>query len=404
MRAFDIAQKNFIQMLRDWKFAMFLFIMPIAFTLLMGFVFSGGRRGDQDPRLPVAYQNQDGDPLSGYLLQSLGDSQIIRLEELAEDANLEQLVEDEDLAAALIVPAGYSMALWSGQPMNLILYVDPASSNGFTVQNEIQSVVQRLRQAITTAQISVQVYDGEGQFSDGATRQEYLEQTVERTLAAWREPPLGIKVSQAVESQPEETQSNPYSHSSPGMLVQFSIAGLIAAAEVVVIERKARLLNRMLTTPIRRVEILGGHFLTMFGMIFLQVVVLTLFGQLFLDLDYYRDPLAILMIILTATFFTASLGLLIGTLAKTEDQVVLLTLIPMFVLAGLGGAWVSLEVTPEAVQFIGHLMPTAWMMDGFKGILVRGWGAVEMIQPALILMGYAIVCFAGSLWKFYQEG
>jgi hypothetical protein len=41
----------------------------------------------------------------------------------------------------------------------------------------------------------------------------------------------------------------------------------------------------------------------------------------------------------------------------------------MFVLAGLGGAWVSLEVTGAVFQTIGHLSPVAWAMDGFKNVI-----------------------------------
>jgi len=33
-------------------------------------------------------------------------------------------------------------------------------------------------------------------------------------------------------------------------------------------------------------------------------------------------------------------GLLIGTLAKTDEQAIIYSLVPMFVFAGIGGAWV----------------------------------------------------------------
>jgi ABC-2 type transport system permease protein len=170
-----------------------------------------------------------------------------------------------------------------------------------------------------------------------------------------------------------------------------------------VIERKTRVLARMLTTTTSRVQILAGHLLTMFVMIFAQFLVLTLFGDLLLGLDYYGQPLATLLMIVAAALFAASLGMLIATLAKNEEQVIVLTMLPMFVLSALGGAWMALELLPASMQTIGHFSPVAWIMDGFKGILIRGWGLEQVLLPAGVLMLFAAACLGFSLWKFRFE-
>ena len=53
-------------------------------------------------------------------------------------------------------------------------------------------------------------------------------------------------------------------HSSPGMMMQFAIAGLLTAATVIVNERKTRSLQRLLTTATSRFQILFGHYLAIF--------------------------------------------------------------------------------------------------------------------------------------------
>jgi ABC-2 type transport system permease protein len=89
--------------------------------------------------------------------------------------------------------------------------------------------------------------------------------------------------------------------------------------------------------------------------------------------------------------------------AKSDQQVVVFSLIPMFVLAGLGGAWVPLEFTPKTIQLIGHLTPVAWVMDGFKDILIRGAGFYEILLPVLVLLGFTIVCLGLAVWRFKFE-
>jgi len=75
----------------------------------------------------------------------------------------------------------------------------------------------------------------------------------------------------------------------------------------------------------------------------------------------------------------------------------------MFVFAGLGGAWVPLEITGAAFQTIGHASPIAWAMDGFKNIIVRGFGFESVLLPAGALLGYAVLLFALAVWRANAE-
>jgi hypothetical protein len=59
MRAIHLAIKDLTQILRDRKATMFLVLMPVVFTALMGFALKAPEQ--QDTRLPVALANQDAD-------------------------------------------------------------------------------------------------------------------------------------------------------------------------------------------------------------------------------------------------------------------------------------------------------------------------------------------------------
>jgi hypothetical protein len=63
-----------------------------------------------------------------------------------------------------------------------------------------------------------------------------------------------------------------------------------------------------------------------------------LFAEIFLDVPYLSAPGVTFFVAFSTVVFAAALGLLISTIAKISEQVVVFSLIPMFVLAGLGGA------------------------------------------------------------------
>jgi ABC-2 type transport system permease protein len=189
-------------------------------------------------------------------------------------------------------------------------------------------------------------------------------------------------------------------HTAPGMMLQFAIAGLLTAAQVIVSERKSRTLQRLLTTATRRVHIVVGHYLAIFFLIFTQFMILIAFAQLALKVDYLRAPAATLLVAFSAALCISALGLLIGILAKSEEQAIIFSLVPMFVFAGLGGAWVPLEVTGPTFQAIGHVSPVAWGMDGFENIVARGLGFNSVLLPAAALIGYAVFFFILAVGRF----
>jgi ABC-2 type transport system permease protein len=403
----DITRKDLLQMLRDWKFLFFLLLMPAGFTLLMGFVFGGAYQTEADTRTLVALVDQDGSALSTTFQGVLESSQTIRIELREATDDLDKAVEDGELTAALVLPAGFGASLGAGEPIDLALTVDSGSVASQTASNEIQALASRFTGAVRTARFSLQTYQESASSLTETALQEYFNAALEAALQAWQDPPVMLEVTDAVLVKDDPIDlaygSSAYAHSSPGMMAQFAIAGLIPAASVLVIERKTRVLARMLTTATNRAQILTGHFLTMFLMILAQFLILTLFGQLLLGLDYYTPPWATLLMIIATALFAASLGMLIATLAKTEEHVIVLTMLPMFVLSALGGAWMALETMPASMQTIGHFSPVAWIMDGFKGIIIRGWGLQEVLLPAGVLLLFTAVCLGFSLWKFKFE-
>ena len=119
MRILDLAIKDLLQLSRDWKSALFLLVMPVIFTLMFGFAF-GGLDSEQDPRMPVGVLNLDGNSLlSASLLELMEKSGVIRPVLWEEDLdNLEREVQNEDLPAGLVIPAGYSEQMLRGEAVS----------------------------------------------------------------------------------------------------------------------------------------------------------------------------------------------------------------------------------------------------------------------------------------------
>ena len=401
MRVLAIVYNDVVQLVKDWKTFTFMLAMPIAFTLMFGFAFADSGE-TSDAKLPLAFVNQDSGEIAHYLWKMLEESEVILPIESSQSRDeLLQAVQDDEVAGGLIIPAGYSEALEIGKPMSLVLVVDPSSTAAEPVKIEIRTMAMRLQYAARTAIVSTQTRESLHAFTSDSEKGVYQAQSLEKALTAWESPPLKVKMSPATSVEiaaPEDVNS--FDHTSPAMMAQFAIAGLMGTATILVYERKHGVLGRMLTVNISRGNILLGHYLAMFLMTLAQLVILILFAALVLDVGYFNAPLGTALLTIVSAALTAGLGLLIGVVAKKEDHVLIVSLLLMFVLAGLGGAWVPLEYTSETFQTIAKFTPLSWMIVGYENILVRGLGFFSVLPSTFVLTVFTLLFVVLAVWRF----
>jgi hypothetical protein len=58
--------------------------------------------------------------------------------------------------------------------------------------------------------------------------------------------------------------------------------------------------------------------------------------------------------------------------AESDNQVVLYSLLAMFVFSALAGTWFPVESTGNAFRAISRLFHSTWAMIGMQNILIRG--------------------------------
>lgn len=403
MQMIDLALKDLVQVGRDRKSAFFLVIMPVLFTLALGFAFSGSAKQAQ---VKVGWVNRDpGGVLSERLKTSLEGIAVLDLVPLEGQQALraDDLVRDEKLLAALVVPADFSEQTLAGETVPVTV-IAPSTTAGRAASTALQTAVKRLLGAVEAARLGVETYAQVSPFSSPAARRAYFDQTLAEAVAAWQVPPFTISTEQATGAAVNRSKEpSGFNQSSPGMIVMFAVFSLITSSMVLVQERKNRTLQRLLTTPITPARVIAGHMLAMFLIVFMQELLLVLIGQLVFKVNYLRDPFGTLLVMLALALWASSLGLLIGALARKEESVILLSLIAMFFFAPLGGAWFPLEITGKAFSAIGHLTPAAWAMDGFQNILLRGLGISSVLLPVGILLAYALGFFGLAVWRYKFE-
>lgn len=398
MRIIELAFNDLKQILRDKKSFLFLLLMPVVFTAFMGYAFGPGDDGESLPRLGWADPEPEG-LISKALIDQITISGDFSVEmigpELVEQA--EDRVKNGDLAGLVIVPPAFNDALLSGDEAVFTVVADESGLDGQAVRQAVQTAWGRVQSALEIARLSDTVAvpsDGAAVDSGAAVQTAFVQ-----SLRRWETPAVAV-VSQPAVAKEAVLSPSGFNQSSPGMMVQFAIFGLITSAGVLVHERRSGTLGRLMTTSLPRVAVIAGHLLALFLIAFVQGLILMVFGQAAFGVNYLAEPLGALIVLGSLALWTGCLGLLIGLLANVEEQVVIFGMIAMFVVSAFGGVWFPLEVAGSAFSTIGHLTPGAWAMDGFQNILLRGLGLESVLLPVAISLGYALLFFGLAYWRF----
>jgi ABC-2 type transport system permease protein len=187
------------------------------------------------------------------------------------------------------------------------------------------------------------------------------------------------------------------------MLINWILFSLLTAGTVLVNERRSRTLQRLLTTGMTPAQVILGTTLAMVILTLFQQVVLIGLGQFVFGVHYLNSPASLVLCMITLSALSASLGLLIASVFRTEPAVITTTVIVSMVLAAMSGAWFPLEITGPTFSAVGHAMPTAWVLDSLRGIILRGFTLSDVLPRLAVAWAYALAFFALAVWRFRFE-
>jgi ABC-2 type transport system permease protein len=392
-----LARKDLLETVRDRLSFIFILVMPLAFTLFFGLLFGANSSAD---KLPLAVWDADAGAAAKQLVAALDKSTFVRVVDKRGEA-LEQWMADGRAAAGLIIPQGYSQAVADGQKATLTIVATQGSNGASTVASEVRSLAGQQVTTELASRAAAEAVWATRSYPAGADdtliprSAEQARPIVAQALAA---PAAATKVVEAGAAA-NQTPTG-FVLSSPGMMVNFILFSLMTAGIALITERQNGTLQRLMTTRLRRQQLIGGKAAGMFLLTFAQQIILIGIAQLFFGVDYLRDPAALLVMMVSLSLVASTLGLLLASVMKSEQALIATTVLVSMAVAALSGAWFPLEVAGQGFQSVGHVLPTAWILDGLRGIVVRGFDVADVLPAFFVSVAWAAGFFALAVWRF----
>jgi len=194
-----------------------------------------------------------------------------------------------------------------------------------------------------------------------------------------------------------------FSQSVPGIMVMFTILIMgTSGAVFLVIERRQGLLRRLAYAPISRLGVVLGKWLGKLVLGMVQIGFAMIAGSLIFGMDWGADLPMVLILMLAYGAMIAGLGLLLGSLARTEGQAAAIGVVAANLLGALGGCWWPIEVTPPFMQKLALFLPTGWAMDALHKLVNFGSGPAVVLPHVLgmSLLAIGLLFLTAKLFRY----
>ncbi|WP_109530004.1 MULTISPECIES: ABC transporter permease [Nocardia] len=159
-------------------------------------------------------------------------------------------------------------------------------------------------------------------------------------------------------------------------------------------EHTSGTLERLLTTPLSKVDLLGGYGTAFSLAAAAQAVVACLVSFGLLDLDAAGNPAWVVLIAVVDAICGVALGLLASAFARTEFQAVQFMPVVVAPQIFLCGLLVPRDQLPGWLQPISDLMPLSYAVDALQQVSQNPEVTGEMLGDLGVVAAFAIVALA----------
>ena len=409
-------KKEITLITRDTGGLVILFLMPLLLILIVTFVQDGTYRNFSKEKIAILLIDNDKDEISQKIKELLDSSALFNIvsgkegkpftEEMAR-----RLVLQGRYVMAIVVPKKLSsdtklrvnqnvsrmVSLFSGmsaedttdnkqtQAKNIRLYFDPTLQASF--KETVKGAIRNMMAEVET---------------------HYIYHSFEEYMEA--EDSIGIDQQSIVfeeispKSSDEKIIPNSVQHNVPAWAL-FAIFFIVIPLSTNIIKEKTQGTGlRVFTSPQPYSLFLTGKIMVYIVVNLIQFVLMLLVGLYIFPLMGLPSLVVTGKITLLAVMAAASglsaiaLGVLLGTLAKTQEQAAPLGATITVILAAIGGVWIPVFAMPHTMQTIAKISPMNWGLQGFYDILLRDGGCSAIAPEIGLLLAFSAICFCISIY------
>lgn len=362
-RAASVARKEFLHIIRDPATLFFSLFVPVVELFMLGYAIDTNVR-----HVSTMVFDQARTQESQQLIRSFENSQDFTvIGEVFSDIELSSAIVSGRAHVGIKIPEDYSRQQLAGQTAQLLVLVDGSQSS---VAAEAVSAGNAIA----------------------------LRESMKQVLGT---RPMPIELRPKILFNPDTRSANYF---IPGLLVVMcQMMAVMLSANAIVREKENGTLEQLFMTPVRALELILGKmtpylFLTLMEFCFIAFLMRTVF-----QVPIHGSFLTLVLIGLPFILGMLGLGLWISTRVSTREAAMQLSMGTVIPSIFLSGYVFPVESMPLFFWYVAYAIPTTWMIDASRGVILRGANWQELMQHFLVLSAMSITLLTMSMTQFRKR-
>lgn len=190
----------------------------------------------------------------------------------------------------------------------------------------------------------------------------------------------------------------------PGVLgVVLTLTSSLVSSATVIREKDSGTLEQLLMTPADAWEILTAKIVPLFVLLMGDVLLALAIARLVFSVPFRGSLPLFLSLAGLYVFVGIGVGIMLATIARNQQQVVLTSFFINLPLIQLSGAIAPIESMPKFFQYVSLLNPLRHFVAIARGILLKGVG-LEVLWPHVLALGtFMIILLTISINRFRNQ-
>jgi len=403
-------RKEFLLLIRDKMGLSILFIMPMVLIVIMTLIQDAALRTFNEEGIPLLVVNEDQDSLGFRIEAGLKNSDLVAFHneingKRATRDELYQAVKEGGFLIGIVIPKGTTATIQNevtrlvdeslGEDVSEVaqtsteieMVIDPIASKSF-----VTSVTSQLREFISSLKTRVMFETFNAQIAEFIPE----DMTVKKSEYSNRQAVTYKEVYASEVSG--EMKPNAVQHNIPAWTIFAMFFIVLPLVSSIMKEKEEGSVFRFHTIPASYFLQINAKLIVFIIICLIQFFLMLLIGLVFLPmlglpvLQLGNSYAGILIMALGCALAAAGFGVLVGSLASTQQQGAVLGSLSILIFSAIGGIWVPAYVMPSIMRTISEISPLKWAMDGFYGLFLRGEGFVDIIPHFFKLAVFFAVC------------
>ncbi len=361
-RFLSFVKKEFLHILRDKRTLLILFGMPVAQILLFGYAITNEIRNANIGFLDFSQDERTVELKHKMLANSyFQEGAVIRNE-----SDIEQAFRDGSVKLVVVFESGFANKLEGESQASVQLIADASDPNtANSLVNYLQAII--------------------GDYTMQLNQSSTLPFTIELQSRYWYNPELdGVY------------------YFVPGLIaILLMLVSAMMTSISIAREKELGTMEVLLTSPMQPAQVVLAKVVPYVLLSLLDALIILALGKYVFGVPIHGNLVLLLSETLLFIILALALGILISTVAETQQTALLLSLMGLMLpTILLSGFIFPIENMPLPLRIVSNIVPARWFIVIVKSIMLKGSGFGLIWKETLILCGFILVFITVSIRKF----